>query len=96
MRFYNGSAICDINEMGNLDIQEDETTFDREEVLPGRDQELCLSSTDENVWHSGFIDFEFSLDGRKFVASSLPGVTPANKWASEMCSDPDECAGCLV
>jgi len=24
MRFYNGSAICDINEMGNLDIQEDE------------------------------------------------------------------------
>ena len=39
--------------------------FDREEVPPNREQELYLSSTEDKIWHSGFIDFEFSLNGTK-------------------------------
>jgi len=92
MEFYNGSPICDISEWGKLHIQQDKTRFYRQEALPDREQTGFLHIPEENVWNSAFIDFQFSLDGRKFVASSLPAVTPLNKWARKMCSTPDQ--GC--
>jgi len=50
-----------------------------------------------NGWVGGFIDFQFTLNGREFIASSVPGASKPNKWIKEeWCGENEPCNGCLI
>ena len=122
MRFHHGSAICDLNEINGLDIQQDEVlnNFYRYYKFPDN---IWSRRNSSGSWAGAIVELDkrkslaqwiyrlrilarrskskicfqnLSVKIFKFVASSLPGVTPSNNWAKEMCSTPDECKGCLV
>ena len=54
------------------------------------------NSKEGKRWRGGYIDMEFDLNGRIFIASSLPGISPSDTWISENCVGFDECRGCMV
>ncbi|CAG5091436.1 Oidioi.mRNA.OKI2018_I69.PAR.g13047.t1.cds [Oikopleura dioica] len=93
--YYAGASVCGAEGIPGIvpNLRPDFTPFNRVDSTADAEQTLNLESTEENVWDGGFIDFVFSLDGEEFITSSLPGVTPSDKYPGEPCSDPLSCQG---
>lgn len=96
--YYAGEPVCGPEGIPGImaGVRLDMTPFNLVESNTDVEQTLNLESTEDDIWDGGFIDFIFTLEGEEFVTSSLPGITPSERYVSEPCSNPMECQGCLV